>query len=806
MSLPGKLCIGILEEDNPLKSFFRFKPLLVEVNGQYEPYTETDTYPEEGCIRIVPDKNESYHFKTRMRRIGLFCVVDLRNHPEGNDKIRPNKNYHEGSTERNAFIIYSDVVREPVSGMIFEILPEAASGAPHSCPRTAEVLLRGETLNPERYEWTFDADRADQVRIMPTGKQLDLEGAQTFDLIGFKDEELSFAILPPGGLERICDAPESRPATVERPMPVAPTPSEAAAPEASKPVAADEAPAEKPADASAHPTEAGSSSSARPAPSVTIDAPEAMPAVSHPRPADKPWIHRDASMLPRPVDPRLSPAQRNLAAQSGMNPRRGRSLQELIDEKWQQSRLNQLGQPVSPIQTGAPVSSPVDNAVSAVRDVWNQPHLRRGLLDALGSIEEFGASLEECREAARQRDIEQHLEGLEARRLALLGELDHLTLKNEETRQSLKQELKREQSGDLAEAVRRTQAAQAEQHKYEALAEQARAAAQDARKAVDTLTDDEMERRLREFALSGHMLERIRLIKGEEAAIPPAAPEVAPTDLNAAAARLTARYEAEGYQLTRVEALNLCACAAVSPVLMLSGPVGSGKTEAARLLSEALGWTAVDRFVRFCPGKGSLEADARVAALKEQPETPAMLLLDDANLHPSPDPLRGLAALGQPQWRLCLTLQDGGAPLAAYALDRGFMVRLSPRRDIPWKPRARTVFEPQPPVSLCLDIPDIALPAAVEERMEALREMLSRRGAPVSRRALNDMWRYCALMLDTLGEHADGLRVLDRAVAQRLMPTLLASAPIGTLRQLPALLEDMPISRALLRQPLPVMI
>ena len=29
MTLPGKLCVGILEEDNPLKSYFRFKPLLM---------------------------------------------------------------------------------------------------------------------------------------------------------------------------------------------------------------------------------------------------------------------------------------------------------------------------------------------------------------------------------------------------------------------------------------------------------------------------------------------------------------------------------------------------------------------------------------------------------------------------------------------------------------------------------------------------------------------------------------------------------------------------------------------------------
>ena len=129
MSLPGKLCIGILEEDNPLKSYFRFKPLLVEADGRYIPYTQHEDYPVEGGIRIVPDKNESYHFKSRMRRMGLFCVVDLRAHPDDNDKIRPNKNFREDGPEHNAFIIYSDVVREPAPDTIFQVLPESARDA-----------------------------------------------------------------------------------------------------------------------------------------------------------------------------------------------------------------------------------------------------------------------------------------------------------------------------------------------------------------------------------------------------------------------------------------------------------------------------------------------------------------------------------------------------------------------------------------------------------------------------------------------------------------------------------------------------
>ena len=775
MSLPGKLCIGILEEDNPLKSFFRFKPLLVEVEGRYVPYDDWDAYPEEGCIRIVPDKNESYHFKTRMRRIGLFCVLDLREHPDDNDKIRPNKNYREDSPEHNAFIIYSDVVREPAPDMIFEILPESLRDTTLPTPHTAHVLLKGETLNPACYAWEALPNAEDKAQLLPTDRLCPGDKLQVFELKGFRDQVVSFAILPPTGLERLSDAPPPKPArTVHVPV---------AAPAAAEPTLP--APAEAP----------------QPPQPVTPPAPQPAPPAPAP---EKPWIHHDSTMAPRPVDPRLSPAQRNLAAQSGLNPRRGRSLQELIDEKWQRSRLNQLGQPIAPIQTGAPVSSPVDSAVQAVRQVWNQPQLRQDLLASLGGIEEFGASLEECREAARQSDIEQHLNSLEARRLALLSELDHLNLKNADVRQSLKRELRRDADAELAQALRASEDARAEQARYQAQADQARAAAQDARKALDNLTGETLEQYLTQFALTEHMLERMRQIKGEAEAVPPAPPVLQNIDLNALAVRVVNRFDACGFAVTRLEALNLCACAALSPVLILSGPVGSGKTASVRMLAEALGWTDIGRFVVLPPRGHSPRRNERLEALRRQPQVPAMLLLDDANLCPGPSPLRGLDADLSPQWRLCLTVQDGGQPLTAHTLDRGFTLRLNPKPATPWRPRAKAACAPEAPAQLCLAIPDGPLPAAIEARMETLRVALGRLGALISRRALDEAWQYCALMLSALGENADPLPVLDRAVAQRILPALLASAPIEALAGLSNALEGLPLSRALLTQPLPI--
>ena len=788
MSLPGKLCIGVIEEDNPLRAYFRFKPLLVASEGRYEPYASD--YPDEGCIRVVPDKNESFHFKTRMREMGLFCAVDLRAHPDDNDKIRPNKNYREGSQEKNAFIIYSDVVKAPDPDSIFEILPPESAEAPLAAPRTARVLTDG-AAGAAIYRWQPLPDDAVLGRLTPTEDAL--PEAQTFELETFGGQRVRFAILPPAPAAE--HKPEQKPEIKPEHKP-----------EQKPEIKPEQKPEQKP----------------EPAPEAQPEpVPEVIPeAVSEPKPepeakaepapepepesGEKPWIHRDSTMLPRPVDPRLSPAQRNLAIQSGINPRRGRSLQELIDEKWQRSRLNQLGQPIAPIHTDAPVANPVQGAVEAVRQVWEDPGLRKDLLESLSGLEEFGPSLQACREAARQSGIESHLEALEARRLSLLGELDHLSLKNEEVRRSLKQQLLSEKDAEVNEAARRAREANQERERCEAQAEQARAAARDARTALETLTTEALEQRLTDFALNEHMVERMAELKGRAEAAPPAMPALQTLDLNALAVRVMNRFDASGFAITRLEALNLCACAAVSPVLILSGPVGSGKTETARMLAEALGWTTINRLAMFAPGKGALAEDARVKALAALPQAPAMLLLDDANLYPAPDVLRGLDGSLMPRWRLCLTVQDGGCPLSARALDRGFTVRLTSKAAVPWRPRPKAACAPEAPAMLNLSVPENPLPAAAAARMDALRGGLDRCGATPSRRALDDAWRYCALMLAALGDSADPLALLDRAVAQRLLPALLASAPAKALIALPSLLEGLPLSQALLEQPVPV--
>ena len=840
MSLPGMLCIGILEEDNPLRSYFRFKPLLLDDGGSYKPFEGGKLYPDEGCIRIVPDKNESYHFKARMRQMGLFCVVDLREHPNENDKIRPNKNYRPDGEEINAWIIYSDVVRAPAPGMIFEVLPGADTQTPVATPRTSMVLLeRDGATDPTCYTWEPAADLEGRAVLHATPAVCAVEELQTFEVPGFRGETMHFAIRKPGSMGEVCDMPEKREKPAERveaarPAPEKPAPlkpamdktaaekpaegkAEADKPEPEKP-AAEKPAAEKPAtEKPASEKPAQEKPVQEPAPEKPAEEPaQAVSEAAQPEPAapqaaedaEKPWIHHDSSIVPRTINPNLSRAEQLRAAQAGLNPRRGRSLQELIDEKWQHSRLNQLGMSASPIVTGAPVRNPVDSAVDALKEVWAEPGMRKPLIDAVSQVDDFLDSLRSFRKQAGTSMIEAQLDDLEAQRLELLNELNKLRTGGVDLREQLKQEIRREEASALAEAVEKTRVAQAQQARYEQLASDAKAAAKDARGMLDELVGDQLEQKIRDVALIRRVEERLRLLRDSaEGETPPPAPEK--IDIDAFIARLTQCFAAEGWRLSRLDAANLCACLTIGQVLTLSGAPGNGKTAVARMLADALGVSGADRAVVCAPEAKYILREGPVKRLRRNAEAPAVVILDDANLCTAPDILRGMGQVSEPEWRTIVTVQDAhsGLPLSAAALDKGFMVRLSASANLPWKPDARKaapVFALSSIQAIFRSLPQAEVPATVIGRMESLRVAMARRGVQISRRALDDAWRYCAAMLVILGDEANAAQIFDMAVAQRIMPALLASAPIEAVMDFEQLTEKMPVCRALLKQPLPI--
>ena len=73
MDFSGRILLSYLEEDNIQRAYFRVRPLLTQDGAVTQ--AEIDTLPDEGYLRVVPDKNEQHSFKDRMRELGMITVV-----------------------------------------------------------------------------------------------------------------------------------------------------------------------------------------------------------------------------------------------------------------------------------------------------------------------------------------------------------------------------------------------------------------------------------------------------------------------------------------------------------------------------------------------------------------------------------------------------------------------------------------------------------------------------------------------------------------------------------------------------------
>lgn len=179
MDLAGKLILAFLEEDNPQRGFFHVRPLLTEDGPVAQ--SSIDYFKDEGYIRVVPDKNEQYTFKDRMRQLGCTCFINLRDFPVDANKIRTNRNYAPMRGEMHQFIIYSDAVQSIAGSPVYEVLAgQEGMPAPAATPW---CFLRegGRISGPfNAYDGTPAGDavitlRPDSDRLfcalMPTGEE-----------------------------------------------------------------------------------------------------------------------------------------------------------------------------------------------------------------------------------------------------------------------------------------------------------------------------------------------------------------------------------------------------------------------------------------------------------------------------------------------------------------------------------------------------------------------------------------------------------------------------------------------------------
>ena len=783
MTLPGKLCVGILEEDNPLKSYFRFKPLLVAEEGGYLPFDGAEAFPENGCLRIVPDKNESGHFKARMRRIGRYALLDLRAHPGENDKIRPNKNYHVDSAETNAYIVYSDVVVEPPAGMLFEVLDRAApEDSSHMAltmplPGTPRVLFRDENGGVAPALWRAAAMEGvegavelsrEEERILPG------LGGET-RLPGFAGEQTCVMLAAPGALlTRAAEATEGAEAT------------EAHAPVVARPV--EVRPVEAPSPIEARPIEAPSPVAARP-----VETPSAR--------AERPG----RAEAPREREkPRLSARAQAMALQTGLNPRRSRSLQEIIDDRWRRSRFDQLGHPVPGEATGMPVESPVERAMDALRAAWRIEETRPKLAEAIGELEGMSGAIQKGAAKREDEARAQRLNELEAQRLRLLNEVSALEARRADARERLLEDVRRDNARQLAEGERKLEALKADIAACEERAQGARAALAEAESAYA-----EAEKRLAARAMETKALRFLQT---------PA--ERVPTDSALPSAGelisdVRTYLERAGVPLSHDQAVELLAALTLSPVTVLCGPALAPKGELARALAGALGLG--NRFLCLSDPRHYEVRNAQLRALLEDKNdpAPAMILLENCNeiarvpfvssimwqLEPLSRPLCPA--------RLLLTASDEGSPLATELLDTAFVLWLEPESaDTPWHEEREAPVEPELAVSRAA-LENIFRPHAeavteeVRERMARLRADLAAHGVRFSRRTLDAVWLFCAAAAPLLRERSP-MQALDMALAHRALPALLSSAPLEALKAMPEMVTDLEECRKLLERPLPI--
>ena len=228
MNFQGKAVLVYLEEDNIARAYFRVQPLMTQ-DGPVGPMAAE--YPDDGFLRIVPDKNEQHTFKERMRTLTGLCLVDLRLFSMEANKIRTNKNYSPSRGETNQFIVYSDAVRALPEDLLYQVVGE--SEVKNASTPLVYIRKGANIQGPFRRE---DGQNVGETVQLPP------DSSEIHSLTVNGQEQLFYW---PRKAEREAPKP-AEPA--EAPKPAAPAPAPAPAPQAAAP-----APAPAPAAAPAAP-------------------------------------------------------------------------------------------------------------------------------------------------------------------------------------------------------------------------------------------------------------------------------------------------------------------------------------------------------------------------------------------------------------------------------------------------------------------------------------------------------------------------------------------------------------------------
>ena len=603
MNLDQDLILAYLEEDNIQRAYFRVRPLLT-VHGDVRE-DAVKLWPDEGCLRIVPDRAEQHTFKDRMRTLGSYCVVDLRGIPSDAGKIRTNKNYRPERGEINQYILYSDTVHALPEHTFFEIIEGTTNQA---------AEFAAQAITPLYYIRQEDTLFGPVSKADPQPPQPAAQAAGTLFTIDAPDQKQHLILcmeVPAANM------PETPAPKVEPEETAAPVPEPAKA----------ESPVENKPDDETLPV----------GKKLTIldenkSFDETIQSLDQPLSKGANLLHiHESKPVPAPRMPQanLSGTPLYHAPLKTSVPQPKNKLQEVIAS---QLRVARYEPPTASLPAGTAmrqVHNPVESACYSLKEAWQVPEAQTQLMEFVLSLDGMRAKLETKLTPAGadtplQKVLQNRLQDLEAERLAALIQLDQAKSDLEGFRKSTMEAL---QSRNRAEATRMAE----EKTQYDAAIEELKRqlASLTAQRAEMQARVDDLQQSALPAALAKAMTDA--QLNAPVNGIPLRMSCTPATDTSAEEiiARVSKVFADTGAELDRNEIIALLMLLAVSPRFGLTCTAPAVAATVMSNLAAALGWQ--DSYAQqVSPEQRPLLTKASVNA------TPAVLLTALPNFAPLP--------------------------------------------------------------------------------------------------------------------------------------------------------------------------
>lgn len=685
--------LAYLEEDNITRSFFRLIPLCSLSSAWLDGAAER--WPDLGSFRLVPDRNEQGYFKDRMRGLGSFCMIDLTSFPPTANKIRTNKNYHDGGEEKNQLIIYSDAVRELAEHAFYQVLTGQSADI---------AALADASVTP--YWMLQDGDRL----IGPISRQDPVLPEETNPM-----EVSSYTLTCPDGIERVflCRADAIKQIAPEQSA-------TGAEPEASSPKP------DQPASAPAKKTETPAALPLGKKLDIldpTVDFDTTIAQLNQPLSQSANRLQDGKASFELHDD---QPVQRSLTG-TPLVPHRGlrcavqknkNHVQEAVHQKMGRND-DLLAAPLPADAKLERANNPVEAACRAFTLAWRDVHAQQPLVNHVlsqpGILSMLNPAVCGKKKTALQHAMNEHLTDLEAERLTALVQLDQAKNELESFRRQAIADARTKEKAELT--ALESQHAQASE-KLQTLHREI-AALCDQKSALEKELQQMME-----HTLPNTMAESIALanMMVPESGMPlhfNCKPGLQ-TTVGEAADRLVASAAEEHCTLPRNQAIALLAMMQSSERFLLCCPTPATCRSMTERLAKKLGWDASFRVL-----ESSLQRP--IAPQPMAHETPALML----TMLPDFYPVDGIH-----QFRIIRTA-DATLKRSDYEIERWPIMKL------PAIPMIRPAVEALSP---------IVLPAVSQDEIDQLRTRVEpifaewmQRVAPLSAKSYDDLLRFVAL-------------------------------------------------------------